>query len=194
MIGKVIGKLTPASWAAIALVALLQTAALATMVYGRVTLLRDGREIVTEVIPVDPRDLFRGDYVILGYAFGRTQVPVPEGVSQGDRIYVTLREAEPEKWEVVKATAGYEPAGSASEVVLKGIVDNIYRPPGAELPRASIRYGIESYFVPEGTGRELEAKVREKMISAVLAVGSSGDVAIKALVVDGERVAEEPWL
>ena len=194
MIGKVIGTLTPASWAAIALVALLQPAALATMVYGRVTLLRDGREIATEVIPVDPRDLFRGDYVILGYAFGRTQVPVPEGVSQGDRIYVTLREAEPEKWEVVKATAGYEPAGSASEVVLKGIVDNIYRPPGAKLPRASIRYGIESYFVPEGTGRELEAKVREKKISAVLAVGSSGDVAIKALVVDGERVAEEPWL
>lgn len=187
-------KLSPASWIAVAVVALVQTAVLANMVYGRVALLRDGREIVTEVIPVDPRDLFRGDYVILGYAFSRSQVPVPESISQGDAIYVTLREVGPETWEVVKAAAGYEPAPSPSQVVLKGIVDHIYRRSGEEAPAASIRYGIESYFVPEGTGRELEKLVRDKKISAVLAVGASGDVAIKALVVDGQRVAVEPLL
>ncbi|WP_072396651.1 GDYXXLXY domain-containing protein [Hyphomicrobium sp. CS1GBMeth3] len=187
-------KLSPLSWIAIAIVALVQTVALASMVYGRIALLRDGREIVAEVIPVDPRDLFRGDYVILGYAFSRTNVPVPEGVVQGDTIYVTLKETEPEKWEAQKAATHYEATANPSEVVLKGIVDYIYRPTGDAQPTASVRYGIESYFVPEGTGRELETMVRDKKISAVLAVGDTGNVAIKALVVDGKRVAVEPLL
>ncbi len=187
-------KLSPSSWLAIAVVALVQTAALASMVYGRVTLLRDGREIVTEVIPVDPRDLFRGDYVILGYAFGRTDVPVPAGTAQGDKIYVTLRQAAPEQWEVVRASATREEPAEPSQVVLKGIVSYVGQPVATEPPKASIRYGIESYFVPEGTGLELEKQVREKKISAVLAVGTSGEVAIKALMVDGQRIAQEPLL
>lgn len=187
-------KLSPLSWVAIAIVALVQTAALASMVYGRVALLRDGREIVTEVIPVDPRDLFRGDYVILGYAFSRTNVAVPEDIEKGDTIYVTLKETEPEKWETVKAAAAYEASPNPSEVVLKGIVDYVSRPMTDAQPTASVRYGIESYFVPEGTGRELENMVRDKKISAVLAVGDKGHVAIKALVVDGKRVVVEPLL
>jgi uncharacterized membrane-anchored protein len=187
-----IDRLSPKSWLAIAIVALVQTVVLAGMVYGRVTLLRDGREIVAEVIPVDPRDLFRGDYVILGYAFGRGQVPVPEGTRRGDRIYVTLREAAPEQWEVVSASADRLPPPDPSNVVLSGIVDYLYEAQG-QPPKAQIRPRIESYFVPEGTGRALEQKVRDKKISAVLSVGASGEVAIKALVVDGQRVHQEPW-
>lgn len=186
-------KLSPTSWVAIAIVAAVQTIALASIVYGRAALLRDGREITAEVIPVDPRDLFRGDYVILGYKFGAGQVPVPQGTNQGDKVYVTLKETTPGQWEAVSASATYEQPVDTAQVVLKGIVDYVYQAPG-EQPKASIRYGIETYFVPEGTGRELEAKVRDKKISAVLAVGSSGDVAIKALVVDGQRIHQEPWL
>lgn len=188
-------KLSPTSWAAVAIVALLQTAALAYMVFGRVQLLAEGREIVAEVIPVDPRDLFRGDYVILGYTFGRAEVPVATDTVQGDKVYVTLKPTGPGQWEAVSASPSYPAAGTASDdVVLKGYVTYVSHPGPDGLPKAAVRYGIESYFVPEGTGRALEAKVREKKISAVLAVGRSGDVAIKALIVDGERVHEEPLL
>ncbi len=187
-------KLSPRSWIAVAVVALLQTAALAAIVYGRVTLLANGREIVTEVIPVDPRDLFRGDYVVLGYAFGNREIPVPVGTVQGDKVYVTLKPAGAEQWEVVGTSATHAEPADAAQVVLKGIVSYVSQPVGAELPNASIRYGIESYFVPEGTGIALENQVRDKKISAVLAVGTSGDVAIKALAVDGQRIAEEPLL
>ncbi len=188
--------LSPRSWLAIALVAAVQTTALATMVYGRVSLLRDGREIVAEVIPVDPRDLFRGDYVILGYAFGTGEVRVPKDTAQGDKVYVTLKPgAAAGQWEIVSASEKLTEPSDPAQVVLKGIVSYVGAPPAeGELPKASVRYGIESYFVPEGTGRELEQKVRDKKISAVLAVGASGDVAIKALMVDGERLAQEPLL
>ena len=37
------------------------------MVVDRTLLLKNGREIVLPIVPVDPRDLFRGEYVRLGY-------------------------------------------------------------------------------------------------------------------------------
>ncbi len=188
-------KMSPASWVAVALVALIQTAVLASIIYGRVSLLRDGREIVVEVIPVDPRDLFRGDYVILGYGFNqRGNIPVPPETVTGDTLYVTLKPTGPGQWEVVSASHTLAKPADPAEVVLKGTANSVYKPSTDQPAVATLRFGIESYFVPEGTGRALEKKVMEKKISAVLAVGSSGEVAIKALVVDGERVVEEPWL
>jgi uncharacterized membrane-anchored protein len=188
-------KLSPVSWVAVSAVALLQTAALAYMVFDRMSLLAHGREIVADVIPVDPRDLFRGDYVILGYSFGRGEVPVPAGTIQGDKVYVTLKPAGPGQWEPVSAQSSYpSETPGADNVVLKGFVNYVSQPGPNEPPKASVRYGIESYFVPEGTGLELEKKVQEKKIQAVLAVGSTGAVAIKALVVDGERIHQEPLL
>ena len=51
---------------ALVAVALVQTAALAWIVVDRDRLLKHGQEVVMQVTPVDPRDMFRGDYVILG--------------------------------------------------------------------------------------------------------------------------------
>ena len=59
---------------ALAAVALAQTAVLAWMVIDRIQLLRSGREIVLPIVPVDPRDLFRGEYVRLEYP--AAQVPL----------------------------------------------------------------------------------------------------------------------
>jgi len=185
-------RLTGKSWLAVALVALAQTVALATMVYGRVLLLASGREIVAEVVPIDPRDLFRGDYVRLGYGFQRDPVEVPAGTSQGDTVYVTLRPAAaPDEWEVVGASATLEKPADPSNVVLKGHADYVSASAEGAPPKASIRYGIESYFLPEGTGKPLEEQVREKKVAVVLAVGTSGEVAIKALIIDGQRQAEQ---
>lgn len=187
-------KMSPTSWIAVGLVALVQTVVLASIIYGRVSLLRDGREIVVEVVPVDPRDIFRGDYVILGYGFNpRGNVPVPPETNRGDTVYVTLKPSGPEQWEVATTSHTLTEPSDPAEVVLKGIVNSVFKRTD-EPDTASVRFGIESYFVPEGTGLDLERKVREKKISAVLVVGTSGEVAIKALEIEGERVVEEPWL
>src|SRR3972149_10134022 len=90
-------------WLAIGVGGLVQMAALVWMVWDRVHLLRTGREIVAEVTPVDPRDLFRGDYVIFGYPFSRTgEVSVPGGTRRGDTIYVTLEPKDPGQGEIVQ--------------------------------------------------------------------------------------------
>ena len=55
-----------------------------------------------------------------------------------------------------------------------------------------VRYGIESYFVPEGQGRKLEDLAREKKLAALVAVDGRGNAAIKGLIVDGVLQYEEP--
>ena len=55
-----------------------------------------------------------------------------------------------------------------------------------------VRYGIESYFVPEGQGKRLEALAREKRMAALIAVDARGNAAIKGLIIDGKLQYEEP--
>ena len=70
------------------IVALAQTGVLAGMVVDRVRLLKTGREITLPIVPVDPRDLFRGQYVRLGYDISRIPVNLLEGPLQIGRAHV----------------------------------------------------------------------------------------------------------
>src|SRR5215210_1183022 len=44
-----------------------------------------GQTVLVRVEPVDPRDLFRGDYVILSYEFSRVPREGIEGLSEKER-------------------------------------------------------------------------------------------------------------
>ena len=56
----------------------------------------------------------------------------------------------------------------------------------------NVTYGIESYFVPEGEGRELENIRNDGKLTVDVALGKDGTPAIKQLRIDGEPVYEEP--
>ena len=62
------------------------------MVIDRVRLLKTGREITLPIVPVDPRDLFRGEYVRLGYDIGRVPLRLLDGPPPRDKADV-LRHA-----------------------------------------------------------------------------------------------------
>jgi uncharacterized membrane-anchored protein len=57
---------------------------------------------------------------------------------------------------------------------------------------ASIAFGIESYFVPEGEGRTLEQERNARNLSVDVALASDGEAAIKGIRIDGQPVYEEP--
>jgi uncharacterized membrane-anchored protein len=63
------------------LVAVIQIGFLGWSIMGRAAILREGREVLLKVEPVDPRDLLRGDYVRLGYEAGT----VVSGADEGTR-------------------------------------------------------------------------------------------------------------
>lgn len=187
-------------WLALMSVAAAQILFLSWMVWDRINTLHSGREITLKVIPIDPRDIFRGDYVVLGYDMSRivhstaTDGPLPPHLVNGADIYVTLTPDAERGWKVLKSSNTYPASVSASDVVVRGRITYVWEDPADKTTHFSVEYGIENYFVPENTGRALEEQVREKKIEAVVAVGSGGEAALKALAVDGARIHEQPLL
>jgi uncharacterized membrane-anchored protein len=181
-------------WIGIAAVALAQAAVLGWMIWQRAHLLSTGREIVLEVIPVDPRSLFRGDYVALGYDISR--VPVTDGVPplrRGSVIYVTLQKTG-DRWHPLASSTTKPENLPPDQVVIKGRVDYASAPTPPATGQANVHYGIEDFFVPEGTGQDLEKLVGQKKLDALIAIDDSGNAGIKGLMVEGKRVYEEPPL
>src|SRR5262249_62212894 len=91
----------------LAIVALAQTTVLAYMVIDRVRLLASGREITLPVTPVDPRDLFRGEYARLGYEVGSVPLRLLEGPPpRANRAFYVVLEKKPDgAWQAAKVTS-----------------------------------------------------------------------------------------
>ena len=121
-------------------------------------------------------------------------VPLSGRLGAGRSIFVTLeRQGSPddEKWIPVAASPEPSAAPEAeNRIVLHGTLDW----PWASCPDPAyrnaivqVKYGIESYFVPENTGRDLEQATRTGAVKAVISVDRDGNAAIKGLIVNGTR-------
>ena len=167
----------------------------------RAAILRNGQEVRLEIAPVDPRDLFRGDYVVLAYRIGTVDVPanLMSSFSRGQRVFVTLRPDANNKARAV-AIAAEQPAATGNDIVIAGFVtattvcqlnDAGNRDCKLGTNAVGVRYGLESYFVPQGEGKKIEVMERARL-EVVAAVAPSGQAAIKRLLVDGKPVYDEP--
>ena len=187
-------------WPLLGGVALLQSAGLFQMVYEHDRLLKSGRELTLAVLPLDPRDLFRGDYVTLGYDISTLKKSSTEsdpefsGFAPGADIFVTMSPKPEGGWTETHVGKTYPSKVAPGDIVLKGRVLSAWTSQTPPESNVAVRYGIEQYFIPEGTGRDLEDKVRAHKIEAIVAVGSDGTAALKGLVIDGERHEDPPLL
>lgn len=86
---------------------------------------------------------------------------------------------------VWRRDGGLLAAGAAAVVAL--LLADALVPPESR----GIRYGIEEYFVPEGTGRALEQPAEGERIDIRVAVNRAGTPAISAILVNGEVRHEE---
>ncbi|MBI5317944.1 GDYXXLXY domain-containing protein [Bradyrhizobium sp.] len=178
---------------------LVQIALLAVMVFDRVQILRDGTDVTLRTRPIDPRDLLRGDYVVLGYDISE----LPSGAlknqpapSYHPTVFVKLAPNRDGFHEAVSVHT--EPVAVASpEVLIRGRVAYGASCGASGKPafcdKLRVRYNLESYFVPEGEGKKLEEARNAQKVTVVAAVTPSGRAAIKRLLLDGQPVYEEPW-
>src|SRR3954453_17722636 len=92
-------------------------------VVQRAAILRNGQEARLEVVPVDPRDLFRGDYVVLTYRIGTIDLPkdLTTPFTRGQQVFVTLRPDASNKSKAVAISAERPPA-SGSDIIISGVV------------------------------------------------------------------------
>jgi uncharacterized membrane-anchored protein len=177
----------------LAVLALAQSGVLAFMVVDRVRLLKSGREITLPIVPVDPQDFFRGEYVRLGYDVGTVPIRLLEGPPprENEAFYVVLEKKPDGAWQAVKVARAMPQETSPDRIVLKA--RTTYWPTrDSATTSVRVRYGIESYFLPEGKGKETEDMARRKKLATLVAVDTRGNAAIKGLVVDGVLQYEEP--
>lgn len=147
--------------------AVFHLAVLAGMTLPRAQALAEGETLRVRVVPVDPRDLFRGEYVILNYAFSQTDGSLPHP-APGQVIYAVLRRsADGVHWEADRFSLA--PPGATP--FLRGKVVSWGR----------IEYGIESFFVQEGRGREYEEAARRGTLSAEISVRGDGQAMLRRL-------------
>lgn len=146
--------------------------------------LRAGRLIMLKTQPVDPRDLLRGDYVRLNYKISDVpgnlfSSPVQNDLPPGTKIFVALAPGTNEFYEVTRASTN-EFAPSANEVLLTGKSANRW---WNATNSVHVAYGIENYFVAEGTGNPVGK------LTVQAAVSKSGRASIKEVFVDGKPYA-----
>jgi len=129
-----------------------------------------GPSILVKVVPVDPRDLLRGQYLNLGYEFSRpwdstaARLRIPNGTP----VWVVLRREGP--FHVPKRLSLERPATLDSDAVaLQGRARS-----------GRYVFGVEQYFVPEGTATPAVSDLTVR-----LRVGATGVPRIEQVYVRG---------
>lgn len=164
---------------------ILQVVILAYMAGEREHILRNGKVIHLRTAPIDPRDLFRGDYVRLNYEISRIAVDklkgaeTPKEIKKGAKIFVSLQESSNGLYEVVNAQLQEPKEG----LYLTGRSPHPHQSllPGSPI---WINYGIEAYFVEQGTGSDIEKRRGTRTgvqvpLEMEIAVSRTGEAVIK---------------
>ena len=176
--------------------AALQTAVIGYMVEGRASILRSGADIRLKTQPVDPRDLLRGDYVILSYPIST----IPKSIVTGEgpkggawtRLFVRLKPDADGLWAATEASFATLPAQEGS-VVLRTLPFDYYTGADGGMPDTLfVQYGIERYYVPEGEGKALEDARNQEELEVEARVSRDGTAQIARLILKGEPIYEEP--
>lgn len=174
------------------LTALLQTGVLFASIEKRAQILRNGQDIVVQTSRVDPRDLMRGDYVILSYEFSNIAQSIVKGATEnysGD-VYVAVKQGTDGLWHMTRASVTAFDDLNDGEVQIKGETTHPFWQPADSDIR--LRFGIERYYVPEGEGLAIEGELSENNITAIIAVSKAGIAQIKALQDKGVKIYQEP--
>jgi uncharacterized membrane-anchored protein/uncharacterized membrane protein len=132
-------------------------------------LLTTGTSIKLEITPIDPRSLLQGDYVTLNYSIST----VPESFEEELESYQSLSKVKvvlsPDAGGIHRFNRFYT---SGEQIAKNELVIN-----GQASGWRQIYYGIETYFVPEGTGLAVERDAR----FAYVRVGADGDALLEML-------------
>ncbi len=133
-----------------------------------------GKEVLLKTVPVDPRDLLRGDYVILNYEIA--QIPNSD-YAYNSIVYVSLN-TDDNNVGYIKDISYTKPSDS---LYLKGKVGKCETNIPVFKSGKCINYGIESYFVKEGSGKKLENTLGNGALVKVV-IDKNGNAKVKGFV------------
>jgi uncharacterized membrane-anchored protein len=165
-----------------------QLAVLAWMAGEREWIQRTGRVVYLRTAPIDPRDLFRGDFVRLQYDINNVRkenLDAAMAAPGAERrrhevVYTRLQPA----GEGVYEAAGTSLARPAEGLFLRGRTEDGWRLGWRGGGHFFVKYGIEQLFVEQGSGRAIERRrgARDALqvpMEVEVAVASSGTAVIR---------------
>lgn len=132
-----------------------------------------GREIRLRAEPVDPLDVFRGNFVVLRYEI--STLPVQYDARRGERLCVELFESDGE-WSGRYALPD-EPDGDT-------VVCGRARADAAPGEEVEIEYGIETYFASADRAKEIERAIVRGRVYAVIDLDDDGGARLERLEVE----------
>jgi uncharacterized membrane-anchored protein len=128
-----------------------------------------GEEIRLRAQPVDPLDVFRGNYVVLRYEI--SSLPVLGEVRRGEQVCARLQESGDE-WR-----ASYADPGRPSGTVICGRARN----DASAGEQVGVEYGIETYYANAERAREIEASIAGGQLYVVVDLDDDGSARIEKL-------------
>lgn len=147
--------------------------------YTRLT----GTPVLLKVLPVDPWDMFRGDYVRLRYEISDVRQPQTVEYRPNERVWVLLSPPGPgERYWQAAGISRDRPAAAAGQVAVRGRVLGHNTWDGV----VHMEYGVESFFVPERQGLRLERN--PERVEVEIAVDRFGRAGIREVLWDGKPV------
>jgi uncharacterized membrane-anchored protein len=171
----------------IMLALLLQVSALAWMAIDREWILANGQTVFLRTAPIDPRDIFRGDFVRLNYEISTLSgdelagnLPDMHQNRRHKKIYVPLKLNQRGLASPVHATDIQPESG----LYLRGRVQYDWRLGKNKRRHIQVKYGIEQYFTEQGKGLEMEKRRGTRTgiqipLEMELAVNDSGTAVIR---------------
>lgn len=187
-------------WIKIFLIILIQSSLLLAMIANRQTILSSDTIVILETRPIDPRSLFRGDYVRLNYEINELQLDKLSGdqsFKRNDTIYVVLQKQNL-YWQAKAVFLEKPGSQNIHQVFILGVVRSVSNSKWdvnlkshIETVSIDVSYGIENYFVPEGEGLKLERPKPGDKVTLEIALDDNGHAAIKSLLLNGVKQYEE---
>jgi uncharacterized membrane-anchored protein len=167
-------------------IALQTTWVVATVAFQETKFLR-GQMVLLEAQPVDPRDFLRGDYVTLTYNISTVptallQVETTNELPAGTTVFVRL--GKQGQFDAVESASLTPVKSERGHPVLRGQIPKKWYFSGGPNGSLLVEYGLERFYVHEGTG-QLHGK-----LTVEAAVPASGRGVIKQLYVDGVPYSE----
>lgn len=189
-------------WLKIMLLVVIQIAALVAMIANKQWTLNTGTPVVLQTIPVDPRSLFMGDYARLTYSIsrlrldGETALGGDKNFKRHDTVWVAIK-PDPDGAKAI-SVHHQRSAIPPGLLALKGEVQFFNEiewdrttNKSVKQRTLSVRYGIEQYYVQEGSGRKIERPQSGEKVSILVAIDERGKAGILAVLLDGRELYRE---
>jgi len=170
------------------LAVLAQLLVLAWMAGEREWIFRTGQVVYLRTAPIDPRDLFRGDFVRLQYEINSVRAEhldpalrtAPAERKRHEIMYTRLQPAGEGLYEATATTTTRPSEG----VFIRGRTEDQWRMGWRGAGHTFVKYGIEQLFVEQGAGQAIEKRrgTRDELqvpMEVEVAIGPSGSAVIR---------------